>query len=67
MDSFKDFLLSMLGTYSPVTYSVVSGETVSEVIPAGLSGVDWPWVLGALCFCICLYSFFRLLGIVLKR
>lgn len=75
MDNFKSFLLSMFGSYEPVSYTVFEtvlvGEEVYtdsyEVIASGLAGVDWPWVIGALCFVICLYSFFRILGMVLGR
>ena len=65
--SFKQFVLSLFGSYTPVTYSVVQGETSYDVVASGFAGVDWPWVIGALIFCICLYSFFRLLGLVFKR
>jgi len=74
MDSFKSFLLSMFGSYEPVTYTVTNtvqiGEEVYtdtyEAIANGLAGVDWPWVMGALCFLICLYSFFRIIAMVLR-
>lgn len=29
--------------------------------------VDWSYVAGAAVFCICLYSMFRLIGLVFKR
>lgn len=75
MDNFKSFLLSMFGSYEPVSYTVSNTVQVGEevytdvydVIANGLAGVDWPWVMGALCFVICLYSFFRIVGMVLGR
>lgn len=42
----RDFLISILGEYSPVFYEVydVSSDTVTRVIPAGVAGVDWLYV-----------------------
>lgn len=54
----KDLILSLFGAYTPV----MSGEAVAF----GLAGVDWPWVAGVLLFAIVLYSFFRLVGVLLK-
>lgn len=74
----KDLILSLFGSYEPVmtTYGyVVPGvagvdgatlETVQVVVP-GLSGVDWPWVAGVFLFAIVLYSFFRLVGVLLRE
>lgn len=61
-------LESLFGTYTPVTYeSVSSTGALIEVIPNGLSGVDWPYILGVFLFAICLYSVFRILGVILSR
>lgn len=75
MENFKLFLLSMFGSYEPVSYTVSNTMQIGEevytdtydVIASGLAGVDWPWVMGALVFIICLYSFFRILAMVLRR
>lgn len=43
--SIRDFLISILGEYNPVSYIYsVSEDTVLSVIPDGLAGVDWLYV-----------------------
>ena len=66
------FLASILGTYSPITYSVTEmcynpalediEEITYDVVPAGLAGVDWLYVLGGLLFIVVVWSVFKLLG-----
>lgn len=76
----KDFILSIFGEYVPVTYEAVSyysaysssGDVSLEsvtntIIPAGLSGVDWPFVLGVVAFLVALYCVLRIIGGVLTR
>lgn len=58
----KDMVLSLFGPYEPVVNIV--DET--EVVVSGMAGVDWPWVLTVLLFAIVLYSFFRLVGVLLR-
>lgn len=67
-----NLIYRIFGQYNPVTYT----ETVevwdevnqtfltiqNDIIPSGLSGVDWPWLAGVVLFAITLYSFFRLIG-----
>lgn len=61
-------LESIFGVYQPVTYSVTGADgTVSEVVAAGAAGVDWPYILGVLLFALVLWSFFRLVGVILNR
>ena len=71
----KEMILSLFGSYEPVTYMeyfqtvAEDGSAVwnsYEVVASGLAGVDWPWVMGVLLFAIVLYSFFRLLGVFFK-
>lgn len=71
----KEMILSLFGSYEPVTYTEyfqIASEDGTlvldsfEVVASGLAGVDWPWVMGVLLFAIVLYSFFRLLGVILK-
>lgn len=67
-----DFLASILGTYSPVTYQVTemcynpSIEDIEEitysVVPNGLAGVDWLYILSGLLFIVVVWSVFKLLG-----
>jgi hypothetical protein len=66
----KELVLSIFGSYTPVTtveYVLLEGvyEPV-EVIVSGAAGIDWPWIIGALLFAIVLYSFFRMVGVLLK-
>lgn len=75
METFKSFITSLFGTYTPVSYTVSQTVQIGEevytdtydVIASGLAGVDWPWVIGALLFLIALYSFFRIISMILRR
>lgn len=58
----KDLILSLFGPYEPVMM-IQDGV---EVVAPGLAGVDWPWLMGACMFAIVLYSFFRLVGVILR-
>ena len=58
----KDLVLTLFGVYEPVT-KLVDGVSIPV---DGMAGVDWPWLIGALLFAICLYSFFRLVGVILR-
>lgn len=55
-----EILESIFGTYTPV----VDPET--GFIVAGWSGLDIPYIAGVFLFGIVLFSFFRLLGVILK-
>lgn len=70
-DSIIEWIESVLGTYSPVTYQVskiLDGqEVIEEVIPAGFAGVDWRYIATAGFLLITVYSVFRLLGVLLDR
>lgn len=55
MNEFITFINNLLGNYSPVTMA-------DGTIPAGLAGVDFPFVFRAIVFCIVVYSVFKLLG-----
>lgn len=55
MNTLKQFLDTLLGAYTPVVDS-------SGVIPAGLAGVDWPYLIRAVVFLIVLWSLLRILG-----
>lgn len=63
----KDLILSLFGDYVPVINSTVAADgTVIEEVVSGMAGVDWPWLMGVLLFAIVLYSFFRLVGVILR-
>lgn len=67
-----DFLESILGTYTPVTYetfqTVIDSTTGMEssvlvdVIPNGVAGVDWLYVLTGVMFIVVIGSVLKLLG-----
>lgn len=72
----KELIISIFGSYEPVTTTAAyvvpgiagtEGSTLEEVqvVASGLAGVDWPWVAGVLLFGIVLYSFLRLVGVLL--
>lgn len=61
--SLAEFLNVLLGVYSPPSY-IVDGVTI---IPAGMAGVDWEYMIRALLFIVVLYSLFRLIGGLLCR
>lgn len=62
----REFLQSILGNYNPVTYTTYEyvNEVITpiEVIPNGVAGVDWLYILSGLAFLIVIYSVFRVLG-----
>ena len=68
--SMKYVVRSIFGDYTPVTESVTtyladgSPVTTTQVV-AGVAGVDWMFISGVLLFGILLYSFLRLLGVIL--
>ena len=50
----KDLMVTIFGSYEPI-YGI-----------DGVAGMDWEYILGVVLFAIVLYSFFRLVGMVLK-
>lgn len=54
----SDLIVKILGEYQPLV-----GNT--GPLPS-VAGLDWPWIIGAAAFLICLFSCFRLLGVLLK-
>lgn len=60
----KDLIISIFGTYEPITYLNDLGETVYL---QGVAGVDWAYVLGVLGFFVTLYCILRIIGGVISR
>lgn len=62
--SIRDFLVSVLGTYEPVTYEVydIASDTVSHVIPGGVAGVDWLYVGTLALLIVVIYCVLKCLG-----
>lgn len=55
----RDIITQILGNYN-LQYD--NGHLVG-----GFAGLDWPWLIGAVCFCICLWSMFVLLSVLIKH
>lgn len=69
--TMQDIFTAIFGTYTPVTsdsaVAAADGSvTIVTEVASGMAGVDWPYVLGVLLFAVVLYSFFRLVGAILK-
>lgn len=66
----KDLVISIFGSYEPIMTTEVHmvGDTLEEVqvVASGMAGVDWSWLAGVILFAIVLYSFFRLVGVLLR-
>lgn len=61
--SIRDFLISILGEYTPVSYIYsVSEDTVISVIPDGLAGVDWLYVGTLALVVVVIYCVFKCIG-----
>ena len=71
IDTMMALIENIFGVYTPVTYTdyeYISGAYQAvEKVAGGVAGVDWPWISGVLLFCICLYSFFRIIGSFIRR
>ena len=70
--TMKDVVVMVLGDYSPRTQTVTqylsdgSSETYTEIVP-GVAGMDWEWISGAGLFALVLFSFLKLVGVLLKN
>lgn len=70
--TMKDVIVMVLGDYSPRTQTVTqylsdgSSETYTEIVP-GVAGMDWEWISGAGLFGLVLFSFLKLVGVLLKN
>lgn len=60
----RDLIITLFGEYSPVTYEVSEGV---QAVASGAAGIDWTWIAGVLLFAIVLWSFFRLVGVLLSH
>lgn len=65
----RDLIVTIFGEYTPVTTDVFNdvGELVGSTVASGAAGVDWTYIGGVVLFAIVLWSFFRLLGVVLRH
>lgn len=68
----KTLVETIFGIYTPVLTTVPVSSAADgsvqlvETVASGVAGVDWPWVAGVFLFGIVLYSFFRLVGVLLR-
>lgn len=63
MGTIKAFLDNLLGQYQPITYTIDQ----TNVIPAGLSGIDVPYCVRAAVFIIVLWALLRIVGGMICR
>lgn len=65
----RSLIEQIFGLYTPITTDVFNeaGEYVGSSVASGAAGVDWTYIGGVVLFAIVLWSFFRLLGVVLKH
>lgn len=59
--SLKSIIIDLFGSYVPITYS----DGSIDIIPDGLSGVDFEWLAGVFLFAMSFYCVFRILGGIL--
>lgn len=64
VETLKSLWISIMGTYTPVSYTSYIDSEAVDVIPDGLAGVDIPYVFSCIAFCIAMYSTFRLIGVL---
>lgn len=55
----RDLITSLLGEYTPTL--LPDGTAVG-----GLYSIDFTWIVGAVCFVICLWGVFSLVRVLLK-
>lgn len=60
----RDFLISVLGVYEPVTYEVYNAATESydSIVANGLAGVDWLYVGSLFLLIVVIYCVLKCLG-----
>lgn len=56
----RTLIQSIFGVYTPLLDS--QGQVIK-----GISGVDFEYLVGVFLFGICLFSIFRILGVVIKN
>lgn len=78
IQTIRDWIESILGTYEPITYTVKDAvsyggvdsmayhEFTYQKVADGLAGVDWGYIATAALLLIAIWSVFRLLGVLLQ-
>ena len=68
VNNVREIIESIFGTYVPIFYETVDADgNILEIIPPGLAGVDWTYVLGVLGFFVVLYCVLRIVGSVISK
>ena len=62
IDTLKYVITQIIGTYTPITYTTYIGENEVSVIPDGLAGVDFGFVISGLMLIVCIYGIIRIIG-----
>ena len=67
--TMRTLIEMIFGIYTPVTTDVfdAAGGYVGTTVASGAAGVDWTYIGGVVLFAIVLWSFFRLLGVVIRH
>lgn len=70
--TMRQVITGVFGEYTPRTQTVTqylsdgTAETHTEIVP-GVAGMDWPWIAGVSLFCLVLFSFLKMVGVLLKN
>lgn len=70
--TIRDWVESILGVYTPISYTqtVIDADGVTRasnhIIPDGVAGLDWSYIVTAVLLIVTIYSVFRLLGVLLQ-
>lgn len=71
--TMKDVIVQVFGEYSPRTQTVTQYlsdgsvlDTATEIVP-GVAGMDWQWISGVALFAVVLFSFLKMVGVLLKN
>lgn len=60
----RNLMIDLFGSYTPVVYTDANDI---DIIPDGLSGVDFLWLGGFLLFALTLFCVFKLIGGIMKK
>lgn len=65
----RELIVTIFGEYAPIMTDVFNdaGDYVGSTVASGAAGVDWTYIGGVVLFAIVLWSFFRLVGVVMRR
>ena len=63
MQTLKVLIVNLIGSYTPVEYTLSDG---SVIIPSGTAGCDWVFIAAVALFALSLYCVFRLVGVIIN-